>query len=71
MPINTVKRLRARLRSNKEVVLVFDIGANCHYRWTAWGVESGRMEVRSVGWRFDTIEEAERHAMDYCDVVGE
>ena len=72
MPIQTVRRLRARLRSNKEVDLLFDMAPrNRRYRWTAVGVESGRIEVRSPGWRFATIDEARAHAEDYCDVVGE
>lgn len=66
-----VKRLRARLRSNREVRLEIDEGRNKHLRWTAIDVETGQQACRSVGWRFDSQAEAIEHAKDYMDVEDE
>lgn len=69
--IKRIKSLKARLRTDRIVRLAIDQGNNKHYRWTAIDVEDGRQACRSVGWRFDTVEDAVNHAKNYMDVEGE
>ena len=72
MPIlKAVKTLKAKLRSDREVRLEIDMGANNHYRWTAIDPETDAHACRSVGWGFDTVEDAVEHAKDYLDVEDE
>ena len=70
--IKTIQKLKARLKSNREVYLEIDYSdSNKHYRWTAWDVEHKTREARSPGWSFDTPADAIQHAQDYMDVEGE